>query len=208
MDVTPVGLGETDRTLNVACRMLLDADAPIAVAELAAALGEPEAAVAALVADYEKLGRMKLDGSEVVASLGLSAVPDEYEIRSGTHRMWAWCAKSGLGVVSVLGQPGSVCGRSPASGMPLTVTFDGSGRFSEALVVFWPDEEFRDSCGSAKRDYCPAFAFLEDPQTARSWASSRGFSGEALTMTEAVFRSTAYWLPILGASDRTARSRV
>jgi hypothetical protein len=205
--MTPVGLGETDRTLNVACRMLVEAEAPIGTAALAAELGEPEAAVAALVADYEKLGRMKRDGSEVVASLGLSAVPDEYEIRSGTRRMWAWCAKSGVGVVSVLGRPGSVSGRSPASGMPLTVTFDGSGRFSEDLVVFWPDDTFRASCGSAKRDYCPAFALLDDQPTAQSWASSRGFSGEVLIMTEAVSRATAYWLPILGPGDRAAQSR-
>lgn len=206
--MTPVGLGETDRTLDVACRMLMEADAPIGTAALAAELGEPEAAVAAVVADYEKLGRMKTNGSEVVASLGLSAVPDEYEIRSGTRRMWAWCAKSGVGVVSVLGRPGSVSGRSPASGMPLTVTFDGSGRFSEDLVVFWPDDTFRASCGSAKRDYCPAFAILEDQPTARSWASSRGFSGEVLSMTEAVSRATAYWLPILGSGDRAAQPRV
>jgi hypothetical protein len=200
--MTPVGLGETDRTLNVACRLLLEACASIGVAELAAALGEPETTVLPLVAEYEKLGRMKHAGSHVVAALGLSAVPDEYEIWSGTRHMWAWCAKSGLGVVSVLGQPGSVSGLSPASGTRLTVTFDGAGRFSDGLAVFWPDDTYRESCGSAKVDYCPAFAILEDEPTARSWASSRGFSGEVLTMAEAVSRATAYYNPILDTSER------
>lgn len=203
MDVRAVSIGETDRTLDMVSRMLLEAGQPVGVTELAVALGEPEADVAALIADYDKLGRVKLDGSSVVASLGLSAVPDEYEIRSSARRMWAWCAKSGLGVVSALGQPGSVRGLSPASGKPLTVTFGSSGRFTEDLVVFWPDETYRDSCGSAKRDYCPAFALVEDEPTATAWASSRGFSGEVLTMAEAVSRGTDFWLSVLGRRDRS-----
>lgn len=202
MDVTPVRLGETDRTLNCACLMLLRVCAPVAVADLAAALDEEEAALEPLMAQYERLGRMKRDGATVVASLGVSVVPSEFEIRFGTRRLWAWCAKTALGIVGALGVPGVITGLSPVSRSPLTVTVDGAGQVSEGLVVFWPDDSVCDSCGSAEREYCPIFRLLEDEPTARSWARDMGYSGEVLSTREATARATAYYAPILDLDGR------
>lgn len=205
----PVALGQTDRTLNAACRMLLRAAAPIRVADLAAVLDEEPAALAPLIAEYCRRGRMKCDDDRVVASLGLSAVPSDFEIRFGNRQMWAWCAKSALGLVSALGLGGLVSGRSPLTGSALTVTVDRSGRASDGLAVFWPADTVRDSCGSAELEYCPAFVMLENLRAARSWARQRGFPGEALTTEEAVARAAEYWAPVLDltgqGSDLSAR---
>jgi hypothetical protein len=204
-----VALGQTDRTLDVACRMLLRAGGPIAVSDLAAELQEDPAPLRSLIAEYARRGRLTCDDDTVIASLGLSAVPSDYEIRFGTGQMWAWCAKSALGLVSALGLGGLVIGRSPVTGAPVTVTVDRSGRVSGGLACFWPADTLRDSCGSAELEYCPAFVILESLPAARSWARQRGFPGEALTIEEAAARSAAYWVPILDltghGSDLTAR---
>jgi len=202
-----VRLGETDAMLNQACRMLLRAGpgAGVPVTDLAAGLGTEPAALEPLIAEYERRGRMKRDGGRIVAALGLSAVPSEYEIRLGQVRMWAWCAKSGLGIVGAVGAGGLVAGRSPLTGTPVSVAFTGQGDEHEAdaaLAVFWPADTMRDTCGSAETDYCPAFAMLETAQAAVDWAGQQGFPGEVLSAKEAVTRAVTYYAPVVDLSGQ------
>jgi hypothetical protein len=198
-----VRLGETDAMLNQACRMLLRVGAAIRVADLAAGLGTDPAALEPLIAEYERRGRMKRDGGMIIAALGLSAVPSEYEVSFGRRRMWAWCAKSALGLVSALRLGGEVAGRCPATGVPVSVAFPGDGvghQADAALAVFWPADTMRDTCGSAETDYCPAFAILENAQAAADWAERQGFPGEVLTTKEAVTRAATYYAPVVDLS--------
>lgn len=206
---TPVDITQTDHTLDTASRMLLRDCAPVRVADLAASLGETPAALEPLLAGYEHRGRLKRDGDAVVASLGVSALPSEYQMWFGERRMWAWCAKTALGVVSALGLGGRVAGRSPLTGAELSVTIDGAAHTGSSLVMFWPADTMRASCGSAELEYCPSLALFEDAQAAWTWAHQRGFPGEVVTLREAVSRSREYWAPILDlqghGSDLAAR---
>jgi alkylmercury lyase len=195
--ITPVRIGDKDATLNAACRMLLRTGAPVPIARLAAEVGEDPADIAALVADYERLGRMRRDGDRVVAAIGVSVIPSDFEIVAGQRHMWAWCAKTGLGVVAALGLGGRVASRSPASGAPVTVEFTGQAPHPSTLVVFWPDDSFRDSCASAAEDYCPSLAIFESADAARGWAEQRNVAGEVLPVEIAANRASEHYSEVL-----------
>ena len=202
-------LDERDETLDAACRMLLRTGAPVPLAALAAELGVGPAAVEAAVAGQERRGRVGRDATgAIVASAGISVVPSDYELRIGDDAAssawvgWAWCAKTALGVLGAVGIGGSTATRSLASGTEVRSRFDGAVPTDPRLAVFWPSDEFRDSCGSAAEEYCPSFSLFESVEAGRRWAATGGISGEVVPVREATERAVLRWAASLDLGGR------
>ncbi len=196
-------LDEPDECLDTACRLLLTGGVPISLNELASQLGADPAALAQVVAEHERRGRMGRDAAGlIVASAGVSVVPSVYELHIGARVLWAWCAKTALGVTSALGMGGVIVSRSPYSGVELRASFAGSHPVPGTPgAVWWPSDTFRDSCGSAAAAYCPAFGLFETAEAARAWATEHQVPGDALTVAEATQRAARRWRQSLGAAD-------
>lgn len=191
---SPLALDQPDEVLDAACRLLMETNTPVSVEELARVLGRDAEAVAGALREHEQRGRVGWGGDgRVVASAGVSVVPSEYELRLGARVLWAWCAKTALGVVSALGMGGQIRWRSPYSGAELSVDFDGSHPADTGLAVFWPSDTFRDSCGSAAEDYCPSFSMFENEAAGRAWARTGGVPGEVIGVEEAISRASVRW---------------
>jgi hypothetical protein len=187
-------LDQPDEVLDTACRILMTTDAPLAVDELAAALGRDPATIAQAVTEHERRGRIGRDGDgRIVASAGVSIVPSEYELHVGARQLWAWCAKTALGVMSALDMGGQIRSRSPQGGAELRLDFHGSRPDRTDYVVFWPSDGFRDSCGSAAEDYCPSFSMFQDAAAAADWARQSKVPGEVLSVEAATERAAVRW---------------
>lgn len=187
-------LDEPDLVLDTSCRMLLRTRRPLAVPDLAAALGREVVAVERDIADHERRGRMARDGDGLlVASAGVSVVPSDYDIHLGELRIWGLCAKTALGVVAALGVDATIDSRSPMTGVALRTEFVGSRVVPAEHAVFWPSDEFRDMCGSAAADYCPTFSIFEDEPTAAAWVERGGVPGTILPVAVAAERAAVRW---------------
>jgi alkylmercury lyase-like protein len=200
---SPPALDQPDEVLDTACRALMRTNAAVPVDELARLLDRDVDSVTDALREHEQRGRIGwgTDG-RVVASAGVSVVPSEYELRLGARVLWAWCAKTALGVVSALGMGGQIRWRSPYTGDELSVDFDGSRPRNTDLAVFWPSDTFRDSCGSAAEDYCPSFSMFENAAAGQAWAGTRGVPGEVVGVEEAIARASVRWrhsLDVTGA---------
>lgn len=190
----PPPLDQPDEVLDTACRLLLLSNAPLPIDELAEALGTDPGRVEQAVTEHERRGRIGRDAQgAIVASAGVSIVPSEYELRVGARVLWAWCAKTALGVMSALGMDGVILSRSPHSGTDLRTEFTGSRPVGTDAVVYWPSDGFRDSCGSAAADYCPSFCLFENARAARAWAEASQVPGEVLALDEATDRAAVRW---------------
>jgi hypothetical protein len=188
-------LDEPDECLDAACRLLLIGDSPIGVNELSRELGADPAAVAQAVLENERRGRIGRDAAGmIVASAGVSVVPSAYELHIGARVLWAWCAKTALGVTSALSMGGVIVSHSPYSGVELRTSFAGSHPVAGTSgAVLWPSETFRDSCASAAEAYCPALSLFESVEAARAWAKENQVPGEVLTVEEATDRAGQRW---------------
>ena len=201
-------LDERDETLDAACRILLRTSAPVPLAALAADLGTDPAVVEAAVVAQERRGRVGRDGTgAIVASAGVSVVPSDYVLRLGGEPPagwagWAWCAKTALGVLGAVGAGGWTATRSPASGVEVRAEFLGAEPADPGLAVFWPSEDFRDSCASAADEYCPSFSLFESVEAGRRWAAAGGVPGEVLPVREATERAVVRWAASLELAGR------
>jgi hypothetical protein len=202
-----LALDEPDDCLDTACQLLLTRDAPVSIGQLADELGAGQASVAQVVADHERRGRIGRDtAGMIVASAGVSVVPSAYELHVAARVLWAWCAKTALGVTSALGLGGVILSRSPYSGARLRTCFTGIRPVAGTSgAVLWPSDTFRDSCGSAAANYCPAFSLFESAEAARAWAAENQVPGEILTVEEATGKAAQRWLRSLDIAVKGPR---
>lgn len=183
---------------GAAFRALLDTRAPVAVDALARALECDAARARAAVAELERRGLARTDGSgDVVGAYGLSVVPSRDEIEVEGRRYWTWCAKTSLGILGAIGRGGEIASTDPASGRGLRLSFEGSRPASSNLAVFWPSEEMRSSCSSIVDDFCPNISFFEDAAAAKRWAAANDVPGEVLSVEEATERAAGQWRPLM-----------
>ncbi len=195
-------LSRPDPVLDRAMQLLLVGSAPVAVPDLARDLGRDPGEVAAAVRSFEEVGRLRRDGhGAITAAAGLGVVPDDYELRASGRRWWAWCAKTGLGVLAALAAGGSLRGRSPDTGEPLRVDFDGAEPRPTACAVLWPHERLQNSCSSAG-ELCAAYTLFADADGAAAWAVARSVDAEVVTVAEAVRRALPRYRHSLGPSVR------
>jgi Alkylmercury lyase len=192
-------LTRRDDALERACQLLLGTGEPVPVEALAAELGQPLQMVAETVERFERAGRVRRGAAgRIVASCGVSVVPADYVLVVGPRARWAWCAKTGLGVLGALGAGGQLSTRCPATGSNLTVRFTAGQAEPSELVVLWPSEGFQRGCQSAVDELCTTLSLFASGHAAREWAQARGVDGEVLTVAEATGRAAPRYRDVLG----------
>jgi hypothetical protein len=186
-------LTRPDDTLDRACQLLFTHGAPLAVPRLAASLGHEVGVVDETVERFEKLGRIRRDSDgRIVASAGVSVVPADYELRVGSRLRWAWCAKTGLGVLGALAAGGTL-----RTG-DLVVEFDGGRPLPSPHAVLWPSTRFQRSCQSAAGELCATFTLFVDARAAWGWARANDLDAEVITVEEATGRTVDRYRHSLG----------
>lgn len=192
-------LSRPDATLDRACQLLLARRAALTVHELAAQLGHQEATVIQTIEQFEKVGRIRRtpDG-RIVASAGVSVIPADYEVLVGPVRCWAWCAKTGLGVLGALAAGGTLATRCLVSKEKLVVTFTVDQPAPSGYGVLWPSEQFQNSCTSAADQLCATFSLFASARAAGDWARANNLDAEVITVDEATHRSATRYRHSLG----------
>lgn len=185
-------LSKPDETLDRACQLLLARGTALSVPELAQQLGHSPATVVQTIERFERLGRIRRDGAgRIVASVGVSLVPADYELRVGPVHCWTWCAKTGLGVLGALGAGGTLATRCLVSGQDLLVRFTADQPAPSCYGVLWPSRELQNSCTSAADQLCATFSLFATAEAAKDWARTHNLDATVITLQEATHRSTA-----------------
>lgn len=199
-------LDEQSPALDAACRVLIMTGRPVTITTVAAEGGQDEATASAGLDRAESRGRLRRnEAGEIVAAAGISVVPSDYEVQVAGRRMWAWCAKTALGMLAALDAGGSVVARSPLTGVEVRVEFDGCRPVSTERAVFWPSDEFRSGCGSAADQYCPTFGLFENEAAALAWARAGDVPGEVIGVVEASERARPQYAASLHTTDQRER---
>jgi Alkylmercury lyase len=192
-------LTRLDDTLGRACQLLFSAGEPLPVEALAAELGQQFSVVAEVIEGFERVGRVRRDATRrIVASYGVSVIPANYTLVIGQRVRWAWCAKTGLGMLGALGEGGQLSTRCQATGDALTVRFTADRAEPSTLAVLWPSDRFQRSCQSAADELCLTFSLFASDLVAREWAQACGVDGEVLTLAEATRRAAPRYRRSLG----------
>jgi hypothetical protein len=179
---------------GAAFRRLLRSGKPARMEDVATDLGQPLERVQRAVAEQGGRGQLRLDEEgRIVGSAGLSVGPDRHQIDIARRRFWTWCAYDILGIFGALGASGTAHSPSPVSDAPLEVAFVRGRPQPRDLVVFRPDESWRDCCANVYEEWCPNSNFFEDREAALGWAAGRGLTGRVLPLAEASELATRDW---------------
>lgn len=197
--ITGGELSRPDDTLDRACQLLLARGKPLTVDELAQQLGHHPATVTQTIERFEQVGRIRRNPEgRIVASVGISVIPADYEIVVGSLQCWAWCAKTGLGVLGALAAGGKLSTRCPVSGNRLIVSFIRDQPAPSHYGVLWPSAEFQNSCTSAANQLCATFSLFASAEAANEWARAADLDAEVITVQEAAYRSSGRYRHSLG----------
>lgn len=185
--------------LDRAMQLLLVEGRPLLVPRLADDLGQDRDAVEESVVEFQKMGRLRLDTRDsIIASGGVSVVPADYEVHLAGRRFWAWCAKTGLGVLGALAAGGVLTTRAVDTGERIAVEFDGPDPLPTRCAVLWPTERVQRGCSSAAEELCATYLLFACAADATSWAHTHNLDAEILTVPEATRRSVPRYRHSLG----------
>jgi hypothetical protein len=190
------------RVRAAAFRLLLARSAPIGQEALARDTGMGLDRVIELLDQLDRAGRIRRDGAgKVVASAGLSIVPDRHEVEIEGRRFWTWCAYDIVGIFGALAASGHALSRSP-SGPTIEVRFVRGRPEPTDAVLFRPHEDLRNRCQNVYEEWCPNSNLFPNAQLAERWAEERGLRGRVLGLGEAGSLATKEWLSLAeGASE-------
>jgi hypothetical protein len=187
---------------RVAFRFLLRSGSPAQVMDLAAGLGLPAEDVGVAVRELQDRGAVRVDGrGRVVGSSGLSVQPDRHRIELGARTLWTWCAYDFVGIFGALRATGTAHTRDPLSGTDLVVAFESGSPRRSTVVLFRPDERFRDACTNVYEQWCPNSNLFETAGAARTWAADHELEGRVLTLAEATALASEGWRPLVEGLD-------
>lgn len=198
-------LSRPDDLLDLALRLLFVGQRPLPVPILAQRLGQDEATVTATIVRFEGVGRIRRDQSGmIVASAGVSVAASDYELAVGNRRCWAWCAKTGLGVLGALAAGGTLATSALDTGERLVVEFDGGTPMATPYAVLWPSERLQSGCSSAADELCSTYSLFGSARDATAWAARHRLDAETITVDEATRRSTHRYQHSLGLPETRA----
>lgn len=186
-------------TLDRAMQLLLVERRPISVARLADDLGQERDTVAGEVRRFESQGRLRADeAGDIVASGGVSVVPADYELRVAGQRFWAWCAKTGLGLLGALAAGGTLETTTVDSGTRVRIEFADGEPLPTEHAVLWPSEQLQNSCSSAAEELCTTYTLFGTEVDARAWARAHTIDADVVTVPEATRRALPRYRHSLG----------
>ncbi len=189
------------RLRTEAFRLLVARGELVSEEELASLVGIEVGQVGAGLDALAAAGRIRRDDSGgVIASAGLSIVPDRHEILLGTRRFWTWCAYDFLGIFGALAASGRARSPSPGGGV-IEVDFEQGRPVGTSAVLFRPDEELRSRCENVYEEWCPNSNLFPSEDEARSWAEEHDIQGRVMGLDEASDLGTADWADVVAAES-------
>lgn len=181
------------RIRAAAFQLLFARSAPIAPEALAGETGIGLDRVIELLDQLDHAGRIRRDeAGKVVASAGLSIVPDRHEVEIEGRRFWTWCAYDIVGIFGALAASGRALSRSP-TGPTIEVGFVHGRPEPTEAVLFRPHEDLRNRCQNVYEEWCPNSNLFPNAQLAERWAGEVGVQGRVLDLGEASRIATKEW---------------
>jgi alkylmercury lyase len=167
-DLDPAG-----QRLAITLYLLLAAGRPVAAADLAAAAGLPEAAIAETLGSWPAVFTDRQGRVTGFWGLAISELSPAHRYESGGQVLYAWCAWDTLFLPGRLGQAAHVTSTCPVTGelIELTVTPDGVTQTShpEAVVSFLrPDGPFDTG---VIESFCHFVHFFARRQAGEQWTA-------------------------------------
>ncbi|HZU17239.1 MAG TPA: organomercurial lyase [Candidatus Dormibacteraeota bacterium] len=182
---------------RAAFRRLLRTGRAVPIQELASDLDRPLGEVEAQVMASSTQGRMRLDAEgRVIGAAGLSVEPDRHRVEIAGRSFWTWCAWDLLGICGALRADGVSRSISPWSGTPLEVRFRHGRPEPSPLVVFRPDDGYRERCQDLYREWCSNSNLFEGREAAEAWSEREGMQGRILGLEEAANSAAQTWQPL------------
>ncbi len=195
LDVTT---GDSQALIRTAAfRLLLAHARPIEPDELATVTGTRTDRVPALLAELDRAGRIRRDGTgRVVGAAGLSVIPDRHQIEIDGRRFWTWCAYDILGIFGALAANGHAVSPSP-DGATVVVVFEGGRPQNHSAVLFRPDDDLLDGCENVYEEWCPNSNLFLSRRQATLWADVRSIPGRVMGLEEASELGTRDWVDVV-----------
>jgi len=176
-------------------RLLLASGAPVAVEQLAYAVGATAPAVRRALDELSRRGSARMDTeSRLVGTGGLTVVPHRHEVLVGGRRFWTWCAFDAVGILAALEADGLIRTSDPASGQPIEIPFLNGHAAAGSAVLFLPR---LDSCSSVIDEWCPNANLFETEANARTWAGRQDVTGDVLSLSQAIEVGAKSWRPLV-----------
>jgi alkylmercury lyase len=178
--------GPAGQRLAIALYRLLAAGQPVATADLAAATGLPEPAVAEMLSRWPAVFTDSQGQVTGFWGLAISELSPTHRYETGGRVLYAWCAWDTLFLPGRIGQPARVTSTCPVTGelIELTVTPEGvTGTSHPAAVVSFlrPDGPFD---AGVIESFCHFVHFFASRQAGEQWVA--GHPGTfLLTLDEA-----------------------
>ncbi len=167
-------------------------------------LGLDDTSVRAAVDHLVDVGRVPTDADgRVTAAAGLSTDPTAHRIETAAGSRWTNCAYEALGILGALGVDGRVDTRSPSSGVPIHVRFQGGQPIGSDAVLFLADQS---CCSRPNEDWCPNVNLFEDASSASTWAGEHGVAGRVVSLEEGTDLGAAEWRLLVDGLERRGRT--
>jgi alkylmercury lyase len=201
-DVLPhSGLTEPAEVRRAAFRWLLANGRAASAQDLATGLRCSAEELLAAVESLAAAGSLRIDeDGRVFGSAGLSVVPDRHRIEIDGRTFWTWCAYDAVGILGALEASGRALSRSPLTGAPIEVQFRAGRARPAGVVLFRPDDSYRERCANLYEQWCPNSNFFESRDTASAWMAENRLDGRVLSLDEATDLAGSQWRPLLPAS--------
>lgn len=188
-----------DGVRAAAFRRLLRTGGPARLSEIAADLGQSEAATRAAVEPLRDRGSLRLDPEgRVVGAGGLSVTTDRHAITLAGRRFWTWCAYDILGIFGATRLGGHAVSPCPEGGAPIEIRFRRGRPEPVEAVLFLPDEDLMAACENVYEQWCATSNFFRTRAAASSWASAHAVRGAVLALDEAATIAASDWAGLVG----------
>lgn len=196
-DIPQIEVSDRHRRVQAAAfALLLETGDPLSAGRIAERADLTDAEVAALLEDFDTVGRVRFDADgRVVGIAGLSIEPTRHRLEVDGTMRWTWCALDAIGILGALARRATYTTKVPDSDDVIEVRFGSAGPVGSDAVVFMADGYGSDS---VVETWCPTVNLFADSETAQAWARANGVSGHPVGVSALAADAAAMWAPVVG----------
>lgn len=186
-DATFPSLNDAERRIAIAVHRTMAASGPAAVADIARDAEVTPIVVERRLASWP--GVYRDDSGRIVGFWGLSTQPTDHRLEVGGRTLYGWCAWDTLFLPEILGVPGRVSSRCPATDNLITLRVESDGPKDvnpRQAVVSLLNPDRADVAGNAViSSFCHHIRFLTSPEAWDDWARNTDNGTFMVTVSEA-----------------------
>jgi hypothetical protein len=187
-----------ERIREVAFALLMTERRPIALGEIAAATGTPEATLSRMLDRLAGAGWIDRDeAGRVTGSAGLSLTTGPHRITIEGTAFRTWCAYDSIGIAAALSADAAIETECAVCGKAIALDTHGGQPPGDRSERLWLA-----SGGTVLRgDFCDPTVLLCSPKHAAVWAERQGGRGRAVDLAEAARLGAEGWASCAVAVD-------